>query len=47
VPRTDGRGLPRWLEAVFSVLLRNSMHLPDYLNVPRDRLVDLGRQISI
>ncbi|HYL01118.1 MAG TPA: KUP/HAK/KT family potassium transporter [Steroidobacteraceae bacterium] len=47
VPRTDGRGLPRWLEAVFSVLLRNSMHLPDYLSVPRDRLVDLGRQISI
>ncbi len=47
VPRTDGHGLPRWLQAIFSVLLRNSMHLPDYLSVPRDQLVDLGRQISI
>jgi KUP system potassium uptake protein len=47
VPREDGRGLPRWMEATFSALLRNSMHLPDYLNVPRDQLVDLGRQISI
>jgi len=47
VPRGDGRGLPRWVEAVFSFLLRNSVHLPDYLNVPREQLVDLGRQISI
>ena len=47
VPRTDGRGLPRWMEAVFSALLRNSTHTPDYLNVPRDQLIDLGRQISI
>jgi KUP system potassium uptake protein len=47
VPREDGGGLPRWMEAIFSALLRNSMHMPDYLNVPRDQLVDLGRQISI
>jgi KUP system potassium uptake protein len=47
VPRTDGRGLPRWMEATFSALLRNSTHMPDYLNVPRDQLIDLGRQISI
>jgi KUP system potassium uptake protein len=47
VPRADGRGLPRWVEAIFSALLRNSTHMPDYLNVPRDQLVDLGRQISI
>jgi KUP system potassium uptake protein len=47
VPRADGAGLPRWMEAVFSALLRNSTHMPDYLNVPRDQLIDLGRQISI
>jgi len=47
VPREDGRGLPRWMEAIFSAMLRNSMHLPDYLNVPRDQLIDVGRQISI
>lgn len=46
VPREAG-GLPRWMEAIFSFLLRNAMHMPDYLNVPRDQLIDLGRQISI
>ena len=47
VPREGGGGLPRWMEAIFSALLRNSVHAPDYLNVPRDQLVDLGRQIAI
>jgi KUP system potassium uptake protein len=47
VPRTDGRGLPRWMAAAFAAMLRNSMHLPDYLNVPREQLIDLGRQIPI
>jgi KUP system potassium uptake protein len=47
VPREDGAGLPRWIEATFGWLLRNSMHAPDYLNVPREQLIDLGRQISI
>jgi KUP system potassium uptake protein len=47
VPRADGAGLPRWIEATFGWLLRNSMHAPDYLNVPREQLIDLGRQISI
>jgi KUP system potassium uptake protein len=46
VPREQG-GLPRWTEAIFSFLLRNATHMPDYLNVPRDQLIDLGRQISI
>jgi KUP system potassium uptake protein len=47
VPRTDRRGLPRWMAAAFGAMLRNSMHLPDYLNVPPDQLIDVGRQISI
>jgi KUP system potassium uptake protein len=47
VPREDRRGVPRWMAAIFSAMLRNSMHLPDYLNVPRDQLIDVGRQISI
>jgi KUP system potassium uptake protein len=47
VPRTDGRGLPRWMAAAFGAMLRNSMHLPDYLDVPREQLIDIGRQISI
>jgi KUP system potassium uptake protein len=47
VPREDGRGLPRWMEVLFSAMLRNSVHLTDYLRVPRDQLIDLGRQISV
>jgi KUP system potassium uptake protein len=47
VPREDGQGLPRWVEALFAAMLRNSVHLPDYLNVPREQLVDLGRQVAI
>jgi KUP system potassium uptake protein len=47
VPREDGNGLPRIIEALFSAMLRNTVHLPDYLNVPREQLIDLGRQIAI
>ena len=47
VPREDGRGLPRWMEALFAAMLRNSVHIPDYLNVPREQLIDLGRQVAI
>ncbi|GAC1457508.1 MAG: KUP/HAK/KT family potassium transporter [Steroidobacteraceae bacterium] len=47
IPREDGRGLPRWMEVLFSAMLRNSAHLTDYLRIPRDQLVDLGRQISV
>jgi KUP system potassium uptake protein len=47
IAREDGRGLPRWMEALFAALLRNSAHIPDYLNVPREQLIDLGRQIAI
>ncbi|XRD81739.1 KUP/HAK/KT family potassium transporter [Dyella halodurans] len=47
VPRTDGRGLPRWIVSLFSVLLRNSTRLTDYLQVPPGQVVDIGRQVSI
>jgi KUP system potassium uptake protein len=47
VRREDGTGLPRWIELLFAALLRNSARLTDYLNVPREQLVELGRQIPI
>ena len=47
VPREDGRGLPRWIEAIFSVLMRNCARVTDYLHVPADQVVDIGRQVSI
>lgn len=47
VPREDGNGLPRWIEAPFAVMLRNCARVTDYLRVPPDQVVDLGRQVSI
>ena len=45
--REDGKGLPRWQEAVFAALERNSIHVGDVLRLPPDKTVELGRQITI
>jgi KUP system potassium uptake protein len=45
--RTDGKGLPKWVVGCFAVMQRNSMHLGDYIRLPSDALVEVGRQISI
>ncbi len=47
VPRDDGRGLPRWIEAPFAMMLRNCARVTDYTRVPADQVVELGRQVSI
>jgi KUP system potassium uptake protein len=47
VPREDGQGLPRWMEAVFGAMLRNSTHVTDHLQVPSEQIIDLGRQVAI
>jgi KUP system potassium uptake protein len=47
ISREDGRGLPRWMELLFSAMLRNSTRVTDYLQVPREQLIDLGREISV
>ncbi len=47
VARDDGRGLPKWLEALFVLMQRNSAHVSDYFRIPSDALVEIGRQISI
>jgi KUP system potassium uptake protein len=45
--RIDGSGLPAWQEAVFAAMERNSSHVSDYFNLPRDRVVEIGRQVEI
>ena len=47
VSRDDGMGLPKWIEALFALMQRNSVHLSDYFRLPSDALVEIGRQISI
>ena len=45
--RKDRAGLPLWRERLFAFLQRNSTHLSDFINLPRDAVVELGREIEI
>jgi len=45
--RDDGQGLPRWQEAIYATLERNSTHVGDFLRLPQDKTVELGRQVAI
>jgi KUP system potassium uptake protein len=47
VAQEDGRGLPRWLEEAYALLQRNSAHVTDYFRLPAERVVEIGREISI
>jgi KUP system potassium uptake protein len=47
VGREDGRGLPAWQEALFTMMERNAAHVSDFLRLPSDQVVEIGRQISI
>ena len=37
VPREDGKGLPRWQEALFAAMGRNAARISDYLRLPYGR----------
>jgi KUP system potassium uptake protein len=45
--RRDGPALPRWQEALFAAMLRNTSHVTDYFRLPTEQVVEIGRQISI
>jgi KUP system potassium uptake protein len=47
VQREDGRGLRAWEEALFAAMVRNSAHVSDFFRLPRDGVVEIGRQIAI
>jgi KUP system potassium uptake protein len=47
IHRDDRKGLPHFIEAVFSYLQRNSTHVSDYFRLPPDSVVELGREIAI
>ena len=46
-PRQDRRGLPRWRTKLFSVMARNAARISDYLRLPCDEVVEIGREIEI
>jgi KUP system potassium uptake protein len=45
--RADGGGLPHWQVMLYGFMRRNSAQLSEYLNLPGDRVVELGRQVEI
>ena len=47
VASDDRTGLPRWVEALFAAMQRNSTHLSDYFKLPPDAVVEIGREIAI
>jgi KUP system potassium uptake protein len=47
VPSDSEKGLPRWLEALFAAMQRNSVHVSEYFKLPRDAVVEIGREIAI
>ena len=47
VPSDSDKGLPRWLEALFAAMQRISVHVSDYFKLPRNSVVEIGREIAI
>jgi len=47
VPREDGKGMPRWQIGIFTMMERNAVHVSDFLSLPSDQVVEIGRQIQI
>ena len=47
VHREDGRGIPLWEEMLFGLMERNAVHYADFLKLPDDQVVEIGRHIAI
>ena len=47
IRREDHRGVPRWVEALFAYMQRNSSHVTDYFRLPSESVVEIGREIAI
>ena len=47
IRREDGKGLARWEEALFAAMERNAVHVSDFLRLPSDSVVEIGRQVAI
>ena len=47
IAREDGKGLPGWQVDLFTMMERNAVHLSDFLKLPNEQTVEIGRQFSI
>ena len=39
--------MARWQEALFAAMGRNAARISDYLELPSDQVVEIGREIEI
>ena len=44
---TKRRGIPRWQEAIFAAVARNSVRITDVLKLPHNQVVEIGREVAI
>jgi KUP system potassium uptake protein len=47
IRREGRRGIPRWQEAMFAAMARNSVRITDVLKLPHDQVVEIGREVAI
>ena len=47
IPRENGRGMTHWQEVLFAAMGRNAERISDYLDLPSDQVVEIGREIEI
>jgi KUP system potassium uptake protein len=47
VHREEGKALPRWIEAMYAAMQRNSVHVSDFFRLPAECVVEIGREIAI
>jgi KUP system potassium uptake protein len=47
IPRENGKGMARWQEVLFAAMGRNAERISDYLKLPCDQVVEIGREIEI
>jgi KUP system potassium uptake protein len=47
VPVEGGEGMAFWRDKLFAVLARNAADMTDFLNIPTNRVIELGTLIEI
>ena len=47
IPREGRGGIPRWQEAMFAAMARNSVRITDVLKLPHAQVVEIRREVAI
>jgi len=47
VPTQDRHGMASWRERLFAAMARNAANITDFLNIPTNRVIELGTRVEI